>query len=517
MTSIHLGFEVGTGRPVDIPLLNMCITGQTQQSGKTTTLEALVHRAEIKALAFVTKRGEGSFAGGRRVQPYFRERADWQFVDQLLSAVMNEKNRPLRSFLIRICRSTKTLQDVQFAARRALKSKATRGFARDVYTQLDAYLDLVIPEVQNADLASTLELRPGLSVMDVSGSSLAMQMLFVQSAIDWVNEKERDTVVVIPEAWEMVPEGRGSPVKASAISLVRKGSALQNHIWLDSQDMAGVDKVLLRGCPVWLIGVQREANEIKRALSNIPDSISKPKAKDVATLERGQFFACWGHHAVRTYVQPAWMAPSTACSWAQGLHDNLPIAPPRPTPQEEQVNEQEARALRAENDKLRDKIGALENELARLHGAGQPKRPREESTPAPVKYQANGHSAPVAAVDEDGLYERFLSRLRSEDPKVLRIAITKPEMEVTIRRETVTAKGSTWVGFVALLISEGFFESPRMSIDAFREGERRGMSGISTRAYEACEKLLVMGFLTNEGKGIGYQAVAAMKVNIVEG
>lgn len=53
-------------------------------------------------------------------------------------------------------------------------------------------------------------------------------------------------------------------MKASAIALVRKGAGLQNYMWVDSQDTAGVDKTILRGCAVWLIGVQREANEIKR-------------------------------------------------------------------------------------------------------------------------------------------------------------------------------------------------------------------------------------------------------------
>src|SRR6185436_19410240 len=78
--TIHLGYEVGTGKPVEIPLAHLAVTGQTQQSGKTTTREALITRAKLPAIAFITKRGEGVFATGRRIPPYFRERADWQFV-----------------------------------------------------------------------------------------------------------------------------------------------------------------------------------------------------------------------------------------------------------------------------------------------------------------------------------------------------------------------------------------------------------------------------------------------------
>ena len=55
--------------PLAIPLHHLVVTGQTQESGKTTTLEALVAQSELRAIAFVTKRGEGSFAGGLQPPP----------------------------------------------------------------------------------------------------------------------------------------------------------------------------------------------------------------------------------------------------------------------------------------------------------------------------------------------------------------------------------------------------------------------------------------------------------------
>ena len=79
--TVHLGFAVGTGAPVAVPVQHLAVTGQTQASGKTTTLEALVARSGLAAIAFVTKRHEGSFRGDHhRIAPYFRERADWQSV-----------------------------------------------------------------------------------------------------------------------------------------------------------------------------------------------------------------------------------------------------------------------------------------------------------------------------------------------------------------------------------------------------------------------------------------------------
>src|ERR1700704_6246059 len=117
--TILLGYEIRTGQAIRIPLRHLAVTGQTQESGKTTTLEALVSRAEKPAIAFVTKRGERSFWAGHRVPPYFRDRADWQFVCSIIDATLQEKNKFLRPWIMRICRTTQTLADVQREVRMA--------------------------------------------------------------------------------------------------------------------------------------------------------------------------------------------------------------------------------------------------------------------------------------------------------------------------------------------------------------------------------------------------------------
>jgi hypothetical protein len=503
--AIRLGYEIGSGAPVDVPLRHLAVTGQTQESGKTTTLEALVDRAGVTALAFVTKRGERAFEGGRRVQPYFRDRADWQFVTSILDATLQEKNKFLRPWIMKICRSTRSLADVQRAVRKALET--AKGINEGVYTQLDAYLDLIVPEIQQARLASRLELGAGLNVMDVSASSTPMQMLYIQSALDFVNEQLRDTVVIVPEAWEFIPEGKGSPVKAAATTLVRKGAGIGNYIWVDSQDMAGVDKTILRGCAVWIIGVQREANEIKRNLANIPASIKRPTAAAVATLERGQFYACWGAHSVKTYVQPAWLNDGEARAVAMGGL-SLPRRAPTST-KEHTVNETEARELRADNARLRRELEQLKRSGARQAESSNDRVP--ESAPAsgyPDKGDAG--STPVSA---DALYQDFKRRILAE-PAVLRVLGEKKTIDVAVKRQTIELDGSSWMGRVAALIAEGFFDTPQKSSVVFREATRRGATGVAPRADEACKKLLAMGFLTREEDG--FQAVEGMKVNIVE-
>src|ERR1043166_6190508 len=144
--NIHLGYEIGTGKPVEIPCRHMVVTGQTQEAGKTTTLEALISRSGLPAIAFVTKRGEQSFSNARRIDPYFRERADWQFVASVLEATMRERLKFERAWIMRASKGAKTLADVHANVRRLMKD--AKGLSADIYLTLDNYLEIVVPRIE---------------------------------------------------------------------------------------------------------------------------------------------------------------------------------------------------------------------------------------------------------------------------------------------------------------------------------------------------------------------------------
>lgn len=328
--TIHLGFEVGTGNPVAIPLRHTGVTGQTQQSGKTTTLEGLITRSGLRAVAFVTKRGESSFHVMRPIAPYFRERTDWQFVQSILEATMSERLKFQRAWIMRLCRSEhtkkesweapKTLADVQRNVGTALET--ARGINQSVYTELDEYLSMVIPQIERLPYSSRLELQAGVNVMDLTPYDFPLQALVVRSAIEWIHGQEHNTITVIPEAWKFTPKQRNTPVRLAAEELIREGGALKNFIWIDSQDLAGVADVLVRQIGVWILGVQRAKHEIERTLDNIPDDIHpRPKKSDIMRLERGQFIACWEGSMFKVYVQPAWMTEAHAQAIARGEED----------------------------------------------------------------------------------------------------------------------------------------------------------------------------------------------------
>lgn len=323
---IPLGFELGTGRLIEIPTGHLAITGQSQASGKTTTLEALVSRAGSQAVAFVTKRGETNFRVALPIPPYFRDRVDWPFIASILEATVAEKLKFQRAEIIKLCQAytgpegswtaPKTLADVMTNADTALVK--ARGIAARVYTELFEYLRMVVPEIERLPYTRELELARGLNVMDLTEYDFPLQALVVRSVIEWVHRNSSHTIVVIPEAWKFAPKQRGSPVRMAAEELIRQGGALKNFLWCDSQDLAGISSVLLRQVTVWLFGVQRDPGEIDRTLEHIPADTAKPKKKDIATLGRGEFIVSWERNLFRVYVWPAWMTAAHAEAIARG-------------------------------------------------------------------------------------------------------------------------------------------------------------------------------------------------------
>jgi len=96
---VKLGYEIDTGKEILFEPSHMMVTGITNKSGKTTTLEALLNRSKKRAIVFKTKRGEKVFQTGQLIQPYFKDRSDWEFVKSIIEATLRsqvryfEKNR----------------------------------------------------------------------------------------------------------------------------------------------------------------------------------------------------------------------------------------------------------------------------------------------------------------------------------------------------------------------------------------------------------------------------------------
>jgi hypothetical protein len=575
---IRLGYELGTGHAVDVPLDHTAVMGRTQQSGKTTTLEAMVHRSNVRAVVFLTKKDESGFRDATPIPPYFRDRADWQFVAALFEAVLNERVKFERSWIIDACAGAETLADVQrnvqdrlsgvqypreesTGGKKKRKPKEPRwkirpasGLSQGVFTNLNAYLDIVIPQIARLPYTQELKLNSGLNVMDLSSYSTELQSLVIRSVLEWVYEHERNVIVIIPEAWEFIPQNRRSPVLLAAEELIRKGAAAGNFVWLDSQDIAAVHKNILRSVGVWILGVQREANEIKRTLNHIPRPAPSPS--EIMNLGRGEFFVCYKSVLKKIYVQPFWIDEAHAQAVALGEEGietvekiwreksaerkktvrDMSLAseileapeekrnfgvetPPSPAkietvksrmaeidtvePETEDMRKNEE--LQKENTDL---WGILTEEqkqeyLRRHHP--QLVRPITEEPLLTGRHPAPLPNLEVKSIALDSKTLPAVIALLRQQPEVIELMRTIPRIVVTTRRPVLEMDDSKLFGKFCVLIADGFFDEERSGAAVITEMKRRGMLPPKIKnansIYIELPKAVQAGVLTAEDGG----------------
>lgn len=335
---IHLGYETTSGDPVGILPSHIIVTGVTQLSGKTTTLEALIHRSKFKAVVFKTKPGEQGFNEGNLIPPYFKEKADWQYVSSLLEATLKEKLKFERSWIMTACKGTSSLLEVKRNIEQQLANPKLRDLHRSVYTTLDEYFNLILPQLSVISFSHSLDLQPGVNIMDLTKVKDEIQSLVIRSALEAVLKEMHDTIVVMPEAWKFLPQERGNPCKQAAEEFIRQGATNRNYLWIDSQDIAGVDKTPLKQVTTWILGLQSELNEVRHTLGQMPISKRlRPKEDEIMTLPLGHFFVCTPSFSKKIYVQPAWLDGKIAKAIAMGKEEvkniNKPLSailPPLP-------------------------------------------------------------------------------------------------------------------------------------------------------------------------------------------
>lgn len=637
--NISLGYEISTGRRVTIPVNHTVVLGQTQLSGKTTTLEAMVTRSGLRAIGFITKPGEKSFRQQTSIPAFFSESTMtdyWKYVVSIVENLMSVKlGWQERGWIMKLCqdykhehkekskqysyKAPKTLQALLKNVEVALPH--LRGTAEMICMQLREYLNAVVREISHTEFSSKLDLQTGINVMDVTELSDGLKALVIRSVIEQVHKHGRKTVIIIPEAWKFIPEGRSTPVKLALEGLIREGAGVGNFVWMDSQDLRGVDKLLLRSVIVWLFGVQRQKNEVASTLASIPDH-PKPTATEVMQLGKGEFFVAYGSTLLRTYVQPAGMEDAHAQaiargeespeSWkqiaraldaetetkeqeqektireaspeaARGLGaDVLPrdererpleggdsgtseahggveggqekadnsayagplrVAESRVTSHESPVTGVDAmwqeryNELKKNYDLLVETHDALARRLESLYqrvdasidasqAAGVEENPsagaltppdRDLSAPAisgENRAERSSPSAlPLTKEERNALYRYIVDRAQ-RDPALLKAMVQRPELRVTVQRQTIDADGGSLRGALALLIAGKFFDSPQNGNAAFNELKRLGRAVAKPNVYRELDKLAEMGFVTKEDTG--YHAVPGMKIQIVE-
>jgi hypothetical protein len=331
---ILIGYEIKTAKPVKIKQSHLIVTGITQLSGKTTTLETLIKRSGCKAIVFKTKIGERSFAEGTETVPFFRDRSDYDFVKSLIEAYAREKLFIEKGTLMRLCKGSCSLVEIKKRVDDVLAEGKLKGLKEEIHTRLQHYLENLIPQIQYSNLSRVLHIYDGLNIMNLERFTEPAQSLIIQSVAEEVLANMRGVILVIPEAWKFIPQKYNNPCKRSVESFIRQGATNENYVWIDSQDMSGVDKIPLKQISTWILGYQSERNEVKHTLDQIAlPARLKPKVDEIMKLKKGHFIISSYEGVKKVYVQPHWLDKETAIEIAKGdksvdeLHHQQSLTP----------------------------------------------------------------------------------------------------------------------------------------------------------------------------------------------
>lgn len=323
-------YKVPSGEPVDIPLRHLGAFGVTRDSGKTTFIESAVAASDLRAITFRTKRGEIGFEGAKQLQIFFDERGltHWKALEGLIAATLEEKvsHEPgIRGGIITVCtRPTQatTLEEVHERVGARLQDPKVRGFEKDVFNKLDAYLTEVLPQIRQLRPRFTNQLdlpTSGVYVEDLTGLSDEIQSLLLASIMKKCYEESTGIIVVLPEVWKFLPQDRGSPVKWVIEKYVREMGAVEGYLWIDCQDLRGVDKKHLRSIDTRLFGRQPDPHEIDELLKALPlPRGAKPTPEQIMTLKLGHFYAKLRDNVELVYVRPLWLPEDVAVKVARG-------------------------------------------------------------------------------------------------------------------------------------------------------------------------------------------------------
>ncbi len=460
---VLLGFTVPEGEPFYIPIHHTVITGMTNLSGKTTTVEAILHRSKSKALIFLTKRGEKHFPDTHQIPPFYKERFDWEYVRGLLEASMHERLKFETPWIIRISKKAHSLKEVRLLLGRLLTERKLREFDRNIYTLLAAYLDKVLPTLTKAKhkFTDTLHLKEGINVMDLTEwyTNEEVQMLVIQSCMEHILKYENNVIVALPEAWKLLPQSRNTPVKLYFEKFIREGAANNNYLIIDAQDLGGVDKSPLRQVSVWIMGKMMEANEVQRLLKQTLGLKIKPE--EVQTLPLGHFLVAYGREVQKVYVWPYGIPKTIAVDVAKGnlnpefVRDMLlkPIDKPSasiPQPLLNRLTE-----LDEKIETLNKRVDSLDKTLAQL------------------LTQKRG----ITKLQNIQLQKTFYN-----------IKVTQTQKRFTLTDETVQGK-------IMWLAKEGFLNTWRSQTEIEKELTRRAWTIPRISVYKALKALVKQGFI----------------------
>ena len=315
---IHLGYEVGTGEAVAIEQ-NHTFVGGTTGTGKSEMLNALIKRSKSKFLILDVKTPRDYMGYGADIPLYLQQRMQPLTLKNLIESTERLSMKKELPELSRLCRRSKTWEDLLVKARERQADKKTRDYYKDVLETIILLFERLVDEFNRYTFAKKVVLKNKVNVMNLSHLSDQLQQMIVSSVLQYVQKHFKDVTVVVDEAHRFVPQAAPSAARHDVIRLIREGRANRLFMWLGDQTVTGIDKQLMKQMQIWCLGRQMELNEAERTLKQIPQRKSLGLTiESIQTLGLGEFIVITPKWAKRTYIQPTWVTEATAKEVALG-------------------------------------------------------------------------------------------------------------------------------------------------------------------------------------------------------
>jgi len=319
---IHIGFRRGSGEEILVPLVHTITAAQTRY-GKSTLQRHMIESLpdNFKVLCLDVKDPRDYEGAGTEIPIYIENRTDPLMLKQLLEQQSHLWLRKEFPELIDLCKKGDTYERVLERVNVRMSEKV-HPVVRDRLKVLKLLLEDLVSNLGKMPLSDKLTLPSKVNVMNlakVQGQPVPSEVkqLAVYSSVKEVLRHLQKVVLLIDELPDFAPQGFRTPSKSIIIEAIRKGGAKEVWLWLSGQTMTGVDKQVLKQAMIWILGHQREINEAKRTLDQIPFKTGL-KVEDIMTLPVGQFVVCTDVGADITYVQPSWLDMETARKVAVG-------------------------------------------------------------------------------------------------------------------------------------------------------------------------------------------------------
>jgi len=332
--------------------------------------------------------------------------------------------------------------------------------------------------------------------------------LIIQSVADEVLKTMKGVIIVIPECWKFLPQKYNNPCKRVVESYIRQGATNNNFIWIDSQDMAGVDKIPLKQISTWILGYQAERNEVKHTLDQIslPKKL-KPKEEDIMSLRKGHFYLSSYEGVKNVYVQPVWLSDEDAIKITKGKLnvDNIE-SPNNLTPFSRSIQEkQDGKVeIRFDDSKIRKDLIELRNDFFDKIQELQNFEQKLVGEIYNIKTQSHG-------INEDELISKILQKISISSP-ISSANVNKEEMikEILLR---VPKSIRNVIYEVAPLekIKKDFLEEAKekilSDISILSNNAKRTLKYLESRGVGcSVAEICIKGFMYKDGGG-GYSKI----------